>query len=144
MLHPWDFPGKSTGVGYHFLLQRIFPTQGLNPGLLHCRQILHQLSHQGSPKPVVKVAHNFRPLGLTQCISLETRPRDNTPVPNFCSSLIALTFHVLLPPHSPFYNPMALTRVWGLITSVATRPSILAWRIPWSVQSMGSQRARHD
>ena len=36
-LPPWDFPGKSTGVGCHFLLQEIFPTQGLNPGLLHCR-----------------------------------------------------------------------------------------------------------
>ena len=42
------FPDKSTGVGCHFLLQRIFPTQGLNPGLLHCRQTLYHLSHQGS------------------------------------------------------------------------------------------------
>ena len=48
MLHsPWDFPGKNTGVGCHFLLQGIFLTQGSNPGLLHCRQILY-LSHQGS------------------------------------------------------------------------------------------------
>ena len=39
--HPWDSPGKNTGVGCHFLLQRIFPTQGSNPHLLHCRQILH-------------------------------------------------------------------------------------------------------
>ena len=34
---PWDFPGKNTGVGCYFLLQGIFPTQGLNPCLLHCR-----------------------------------------------------------------------------------------------------------
>ena len=46
---PWDFPGKNTGVGCHFLLQWIFPTQGLNPGLPHCRQTLYCLSHQGSP-----------------------------------------------------------------------------------------------
>ena len=93
--HPWDSPGKNTGVGCHFLLQcmkvksksevtqscptlsdpmdyslpgsfihgfsrheywsgvplpvqGIFPTQGLNPGLPHCRQTLYQLSHQGS------------------------------------------------------------------------------------------------
>ena len=46
---PWDFPGKSTGVGCHFFLQEIFPTQGSNPGLLHCRQILYRLSYQGSP-----------------------------------------------------------------------------------------------
>ena len=49
VLCPWDFPGKNTGVGCHFLLQGIFPTQGLNPGLLHCRQTLYHLSHQGSP-----------------------------------------------------------------------------------------------
>ena len=38
---------KTTGVGCHFLLQRIFPTQGLNPGLLHWKQTLYRLSHQG-------------------------------------------------------------------------------------------------
>ena len=43
-----DSPGKNTGVGGHALLQGIFPTQGLNPGLPHCRQILYHLSHQGS------------------------------------------------------------------------------------------------
>ena len=42
------FPAKNTGVGCHFLLQGIFPTQGSNPGLLHCRQTLYHLSHQGS------------------------------------------------------------------------------------------------
>ena len=49
LLHPWDFPSKSTGVGCHFLLQGIFPTQGLNRGLPHCRQTLYPLSHEGSP-----------------------------------------------------------------------------------------------
>ena len=46
LLCPWDFPGKNTGVGCHFLLQGIFLTQGSNPGLLHCRQILSHLSLQ--------------------------------------------------------------------------------------------------
>ena len=46
-LCPWDFPGKSTGVGWHFLLQEIFQSQELNPGLPHCRQMLYHLSHQG-------------------------------------------------------------------------------------------------
>ena len=45
LLRTWDFPGKSTGVGCHFLLQGTFPTQGSNPGLLHCRQTLYPLSH---------------------------------------------------------------------------------------------------
>ena len=46
---PWNSPGQNTGVGSRSLLQRIFPIQGLNPSLPHCRQILYQLSHQGSP-----------------------------------------------------------------------------------------------
>ena len=47
---PWDFPGKNTGMGCHFLLQRIFPTKESNLGLLHCRRILYQLSYKGSPE----------------------------------------------------------------------------------------------
>ena len=43
-----DCPGKNTGVGCRALLQGIFLTQGLNPGLLHCRQILYCLSHQSA------------------------------------------------------------------------------------------------
>ena len=46
---PWNSPGQNTGVGGHFLLQWIFQTQGLNPGLLHCRRILYLLSHDRSP-----------------------------------------------------------------------------------------------
>ena len=48
LLRPWDFPGKNTGVGCHFLLQGIFLTQGSNPGLPHCRQTLYPLSHLDS------------------------------------------------------------------------------------------------
>ena len=48
LLCPCDFPGENTGVGSLFLLQGICPTQGLNPGLLHCRQTHYSLSHQGS------------------------------------------------------------------------------------------------
>ena len=51
LLCPWDSPGKNTGVGFHALLQGIFPTQGSNPSLPHSRWILYHLSHQGSPFP---------------------------------------------------------------------------------------------
>ena len=44
-----DSPGKNTGVGCRALLQGVFPNQGWNPGLLHCRRILYRQSHQGSP-----------------------------------------------------------------------------------------------
>ena len=48
LLCPWDCPGKNIGVDCHSLLQGIFPIQGLNPSLLHSRQILYPLSHLGS------------------------------------------------------------------------------------------------
>ena len=56
---PWNSPGQNTGVGSLSLLQGIFPTQGLNPGLLHCRRILFQLSHKGSPRILEWVAYPF-------------------------------------------------------------------------------------
>ena len=56
---PWDSLGKNTGVGCHALLQGIFPNQGSNPGLLHCRQILYSLSHHGSPRRLEWVAYPF-------------------------------------------------------------------------------------
>ena len=59
LLYPWDSPGKNTGVGCHALLQGIFPTQGSNPGPLHCRRILDGLSHQGSPRILEWVALSF-------------------------------------------------------------------------------------
>ena len=46
---PWNSQGQNIGVGSFSLLHGIFPTQGLNPGLSHCRWILCQLSHKGSP-----------------------------------------------------------------------------------------------
>ena len=55
----WDSPGQSVGVGSLFLLQRIFPKQGLNSGLLYRRQILYQLSRKVSPRILELVAYPF-------------------------------------------------------------------------------------
>ena len=49
LYNPWNSPGQNTGVGSRPLLQGIFLTQGSNPGLPHCRQILYQVNHLGSP-----------------------------------------------------------------------------------------------
>ena len=73
-LRPWDFPGKNTGVGCHFLLQEIFPTQGSNPGLPRCRQFLQvvsilsviKMNHQKSKY----LAHSV----LTSCFLLSLCP----------------------------------------------------------------------
>ena len=56
---PWNSPGQNTAAGSRSLLQEIIPTQGSNPGLPDCRQILYQLSHQGSPRILEWVAYPF-------------------------------------------------------------------------------------
>ena len=56
---PWNSLGQNTGVGSLSLLQGIFPTQGSNPGLPHCRWIHYQLSHKGSPRILEWVAYPF-------------------------------------------------------------------------------------
>ena len=56
---PWNSLGQNTGVGTLSLLQEIFPTQGLNPGLLHYRWILYQLSHEGSSRILEWVSYPF-------------------------------------------------------------------------------------
>ena len=68
-----DSPGKHTGVGLHTLLQGIFPTQGSNPHLPHCRYILYCLSYQGSPRILEWIAYPFS-RGTSQ-------PRSQTGVP---------------------------------------------------------------
>ena len=65
-----DSPGKNIGVGCHALLPGIFPTQGSNLGVPHCRQILYQLSHQGSPRILEWAAYPFS--------SRSSRPRNWT------------------------------------------------------------------
>ena len=67
---------KNTGVGSLSLLQGIFPTQGSNPGLPHCRWILYQLSHKGSPRILEWAAFPFsrgssRPRNLTRSPALQ-------------------------------------------------------------------------
>ena len=69
---PWNSPGQNSRMGSLSLLQEILPTQGSNPGLPHCRQILYQLSHKGSPRILEWVAYPF------SCRS--SRPRNQTGV----------------------------------------------------------------
>ena len=66
---PWNSPGQNTEVGSLSLLQGIFPTQGSNPGLPHCRQILYQLSHQ-PPMPF-----NVEPIGKSPMYTQPHPPR---------------------------------------------------------------------
>ena len=70
---PWNSPGQNTGMGSLLLLQGIFPTQGLNPGLLQCRRILYQLSHKRNPRILEWVAYPF--------FSRSSQPRNQTGSP---------------------------------------------------------------
>ena len=69
LYNPWSSPGQNTGVGSPSLLQGIFPTQGSNPGLLHCRQILYYLSHEGSPSYI-----SYMNVKLLSCVWLFAIP----------------------------------------------------------------------
>ena len=67
LLSPWNSPSKNTGVGSHFFLQGTFLTQRLNPGLLHCRQILDHLSHQESLVINAPAISKFQGMGDFEC-----------------------------------------------------------------------------
>ena len=69
---PWNSLDRNIRISILSLLQGIFPTQGLNPGLLHCRWILYQLSHKGSPRILEWVAYPFA--------SIFSQPRNQTGV----------------------------------------------------------------
>ena len=111
-----DSPGKNTGVGYHSLLQRIFPTRELNPGLLHCRRTLYGLSHQGSPLP-----NGFVPLNPLPCYWLPLLPSatGNHWFLNICElapfllySLVCCTFKI---PHISYIILYRSFSTWLLI-----------------------------
>ena len=69
---PWNSPGQNDGVGRLSLLLGIFPTQGSNPGLLHCRWILYQLNHKESPRILEWVVY--------PCSRGSSQPRNRTGV----------------------------------------------------------------
>ena len=66
----WNSLGQNTGVGSLSLLQGIFPTQGSNPGLPQCRQILSQLSHKGSPQGALVVKSPLASAGEAREVDL--------------------------------------------------------------------------
>ena len=82
LYRPWNSPGQNTGVGNLSLLQGIFPTQGSNQGLPHCRRILSQVSHKWSPSILEWVAYPF-PSGFSQ---LRNQTRVSCIAGGFCTN----------------------------------------------------------
>ena len=129
---PWgssvhgDSPGKNTRVGCHALLWGIFPTEGSNLGLVHCRRILYCLSHQGSL--------------LFWAILNEKR---------WASWVTPVVKNVLVNAEDIEIQVRSLGWEDPLEEAMATHCSILAWRIPWTeepcgLQSIGLQRVGHN
>ena len=127
-LCPWNSPGKNTGVGGQFLLQRIFLTQGLNPSLLHCRQTLYRLSHQGSP------ATQFSGFKHIHLVQLSSSPISTTFV-IFHYGLLQDIEYSSQPIPPPLPSPLATTSahyfLWqeianssGYISNIMTQSSL--------------------
>ena len=100
LLCPWDFSGKNTGQGYHFLLQRIFLTQGLRLHLLCWQADSLPLSHQGNP--------NVYTYGDVILVKLHVWPQVQTMVSNICLLVIKRVFVALAD-----YSISFLLKIWG-------------------------------
>ena len=138
---PWNSPGQNTGVGSLCLLQGIFPTQGLNLCLLHCRWILYQLSHKGNPRNSKDSgSKKFEKCWFKFC----QRAVLNAELPrtfNMQSKWMQLMLHRASLVAQLVKNPPAMQETlvqflgWEdpLEKGKATHFSILAWRIPWTL-----------
>ena len=130
LLYPPDSLGKNTGVGCRFLLQGIFLTQGSDPGLLHCRQILHRLSYEGSVRRVCFCRHS----GYLHCHQPPDYPWDHSPVLpcTACQSLLGrgLRGSFLVPSASQrlvwaSLSPLSLTSVSRGLCALVLVPKAL-------------------
>ena len=138
LLCPWDFPAKDTWVGSHFLLQGILLTLGSNPSLPYIAGRFFTDWDTRKPKLVKKVFLQCRRPQFNSWVRKIPWRRDRLPIPVFlgcpCGSA----------GKESTCNVGDLLSIPGLERSLGegkvTHSSILAWRIPWTVCSMGSQR----
>ena len=124
LLCPWDSPVKNIGVGCHALLQCIFCTQGLNPGLPHCRQIFYSLSYPGSPSSflnflVLCLIFSFL-LTVPQSPISEEQKLDS---PIF-SSLLSANQLVSRSADSDTISLFTVLRVWALVSFSLSHQSV--------------------
>ena len=108
LLCPWSSSSKNTGIVCHALLQGIFLTQESHMGLLHCRQILYCLSHQGSRNiAIVQFSRSVVSDSLRPHESQHARTPCPSPAPGIYSELCPLSrwCHPLLSPSPPAFNP---------------------------------------
>ena len=149
-------------MGCHFLLQRTFLTQGLNLRLQHCRQILYCLTYQGIHRIYNTYMFNIFKITIyniytlyrvsTECILYDTKcsrkPSIKSHIPQGYGTFLVAQ-RVKNPPAMWETQVWSLGREKPLEKGMASHPSILAWRIPWTeepgkLQFTGSQRVGHN
>ena len=137
---PWNSPGQNTGVGSLSLLQGIFPTQGSNPGLPHCRRILYQLSHKGnssSPHSVLQ----FRSAQSLSRVRLFATPwtaanQASLSITNFRSLLKLMSIESVMPSnHLLLCRPLLLPPSIFPSIRIFSNESVLCIGWPKSLQS---------
>ena len=110
LYRPWNSPGQNTGVGSLSLLKEDLPKPGIKPGLPHCRPILYQLKHKGSPNFVQRRKKKKRNQTLVVVSSCHWRERDKT---SDTGSLFPPSGDpwpsCLLPSHEPKVEPRSPT-----------------------------------
>ena len=138
----WNSPGQNTGVGSLSLLQGIFPTQGSNPGLPHCRQILYQLSHRGSP---LSKQPNTKGKMLQEDKSYILHgDRDPLLFPPFYSHRPALNIYLQRNNKGPFsvFETSLLSQIEGpnivQFTSVQSHSHVQLFATPWTAAPQAS------
>ena len=124
LYNPCNSLGQNAGVGNLSLLQGIFPTQGSNPGLMHCRQMLYLLSHKGSPSGETGESH------LGTMLKVKERAYIGWWLSANESSLVAQKVE-----HLPAMQATWVQSLVGedsLEEGMSTHSSIFTWRIPWT------------
>ena len=123
---PWNSPGQDTGVGSLSLLQRIFPTQGSNLGLRHCRRILYQLSHKANPRTLEWVAYPFS--------SGSSWPRNGNGVSCIAGRLFTnwaiydnMCFNVTLVMHPTLSFPCCVQSLFSVCISIPDLQIFYSW-----------------
>ena len=131
LLLPWNFPVKSTGVACHFLLQRIFPTQGSNLSLPHCRQRLYPLSPLSLSKQVKwhtqKCYDSSKALLKDQGVGGGPNPGNVCPFPKIVGIILPLISIWNYPAYKNYpcyissrYSPTAMAHtLWSVLLSVS-------------------------
>ena len=151
LYRPWSSLGQNTGVGSLSLLQGIFPTQRSNPGLPHCRRILYQLSHNGSPKMEKRNKQTYFQRGNVD-VQQAMAPHSSTlawKIPWMEEPGGLQSHHGVAKSQTWLSDFTFIFHFYALEKEMATHSSVLAWRIsgmgePGGLPSMGSHRVGHD